>query len=134
MTYLAFRGAEILLIFGAGVFLAYLITRRSNRDRDLQRRIDLVERALDSGQIDEHTKRELLAAATAPVGTHWHPALVAGWVGLFSGLGMIALALMYYRDWWETGIMVTAVSLGVISVPIGMRELQGRAAHTTRSD
>ena len=88
----------------------------------------LVERALESGAIDEATKRELLAAVAhrgrrPQAGVH--PIFVLGWVGLFAGLGMIGISLEQPR-WWPPAILVTAISFGVLSVPLAAREMQSR--------
>ena len=120
----------LLPVFIVGIVFGfvYLIVRISAHEKDQRRRIELVERALDSGAIDAQTKRELVetvANARAKAG----PGAVfsLGWVGLFAGLGMIGtgLALEPY-DWWPAGIMTTAISFGVLSIPLAARELQSR--------
>ena len=105
---------------------AYLMSRLKVCDRERGRRAALLERALDSGAIDDATKRELLAAVTGkPTTARGHSVLVAGWIGLSVGIGLIVLAMMH-RMSWEPAILITAVSFGVLSVPMAMREMQAR--------
>ena len=115
-----------VFIVGLVFSFVYLLVRLSARERDQRRRIELVERALENGAIDDQTKRELLGAVTnkrTPTG--YHPLFLLGWVGLFAGLGMIGIS-MGNDHWLSPAIMTTAVSFGVLSVPLAARELQSR--------
>ena len=116
-----------VFIVGIVFFFVYLIVRISAHERDQRRRIDLVERALESGVIDDATKRELLEVVThqRKRGAGPHPVFALGWVGLFAGLGMIGISMDQYH-WWPAGLLTTAVSFGVLSVPLAAREMQSR--------
>ncbi|MEM7201887.1 MAG: hypothetical protein AAF628_16590 [Planctomycetota bacterium] len=133
-TLLAIRGSELPLpvaIIGTVFFFIYLMTRTTARERESKRRIELVEKALSHGHIDEATKREMLAAVTGQRDATGRisPTMAAGWVGLFVGLGLTAAALIGAgdaRDLWLPAVMTTAISFGVISLPLAQRELQDR--------
>ena len=115
----------ILIVF----LFVYLVIRLSTREKELRRRIELVERALESGAIDDETKRQLLEAVTNRrhgLAPGHHPVFVIGWVGLFAGLGMMGIATTGLYHWWPAAIMTTAISFGVLSVPLAARELQSR--------
>ena len=109
----------------------YLVMRLHSRDREQQRRAVLVEKALESGAIDDATKRELLDAVTRRSSRRTtpspHPLLMLGWLGLFVGGGMMIIATEpSSRDLWKPAVLVTLISFGVMSLPIAMRELQAR--------
>lgn len=120
----------------------FLASRNEQRERSrrLQLRTDLVERALESGAIDESTKRELLdvvtgkveqarkdAAKEAGVGAGSKTLFVLGWLGLFAGLGMLTLHLLEAGDYWFIpAILTSTVGFGALSMPLAMRELHAR--------
>ncbi len=133
MTHLALRSTELpIFIVGIVFFFIYLVVRVSARERENRRRLELIEKALDSGTIDERTKRELVeAVAKKPLGRARegvHPVFTLGWIGLFAGIGMVIVALGEER-WWRPAVMTTAISFGVLSVPMAVRELQSRKEH-----
>jgi hypothetical protein len=128
MSFLALRGTEVPIFIVGIVFLfIYLMTRVTAREREQRRRMELIERALESGSVDESIKKELLAAVTDKrrPGHRTHPVFLLGWVGLCAGVGMMVIALNY-SYWWEPAILTTAISFGVLSVPIAAREIQSR--------
>ena len=127
MSFLALRGTELpIYIVGIVFFFVYLMTRVSSREKVQKARLELVERALESGAIDESTKRELLEAVTRKPQSLAHPLVLLGWIGLFAGIGMIVLASMDDAYLWKPAILTTAISFGVLSLPIASRELQSR--------
>lgn len=126
------RSAEFPLLVVAIVFVyVFLVYQTKHRHRDRERRIELVERALESGAIDDTTKRELVAAVVGGSTSGMHPLLAVGWIGLFAGLGMIGLAFGDY-PMWRPGIMTTAISFGVVSLPLASRELNQRRTERAR--
>ncbi len=127
MNYLAARGPDTAVAIVAIVFVfVYLILRIATREREQKRRLDLVAQALQAGQLDERLRHELLGAVAAP-GPKTPIWVVLGWLGLFAGIGLlIVAATTNERDMWPAGIMVTAVSFAVLSLPIAAREMQGR--------
>lgn len=127
LSFLALRGTELpVVLVGTVFFFVYLMSRAGAREREQKRRLELVEKALESGAIDERTKRELVEAVTAKPPGLAHPLFLIGWVGLFAGIGMIVLATTNQPYLWEPAILTAAVSFGVLSVPIASRELQSR--------
>jgi len=131
MSYLAFtRGAELPIVIVAIVFVfVYLRSRVVAHERTQKRKIELVERALESGVLDQATKRELVQAITGRAprrGTHW--LFLLGWIGLFVGVALVILGVDN-DDLWPAAIVVTCVSFAVLTIPIASRELHARA-HT----
>lgn len=139
-SYLAFRGTELpIAIVGIVFVFVYLLVRINVRERMQKRRIELVETAVRSGAIDAATKRELVAAVTGerrPRRTA-HPLFLVGWVGLFVGAAMIVISAQmgHMEHMLAPGILVTAISFAVLSLPIAARELQARSqGHDARGE
>ena len=116
-------------IAAAFVFYAFIfmivVVRIAQRDSENKRNTALIEKALDNGTIDEATKRQLLERVA---GQKKGPSSIFmfGWVGLFVGLGMLVLGMADSDDWLVPAVLTTAISFGVLSTPIAMRELQAR--------
>ena len=129
MHFVAARGPDVAVAIVAIVFVfIYLMVRITTREREQRRRLDLVAQALQSNQLDDRTKRELLAAVGAAPREARIPLWTAlGWIGLAVGISLLILGeTMSQRDLWAPGVLVTAVSFAVLSLPIAARELQGR--------
>ena len=130
------RGLDLpVFIVGIVFFFVYLTSRASARERDQKRRIELIERALQSGVVDDATKRELLAAVANDTwyGAHGRPSFLFGWIGLFVGIGLIILA-MDDGELWKPAVIISAISFGVLSLPIAAREFHSRTREQVRGD
>lgn len=109
-------------------FFVYLMVRQSSKERDEKRRLELIDRALEHGQIDPDTKRALLGAVVHRKERR-SPLLVVGWLGMCTGVGMLLMVWInpggvYYKpETWHAAIMITAISFGMLSLPIATREL-----------
>lgn len=102
-----------------------------------QARYRLIERALDSGNLDEATRKQLIDGISA---TGWmatlqqqlaflarNAFLVAGWLGIFAGLGTAAWGgAGSEEDMLGAGLLVTFISFGVVTIPLALRELHAR--------
>ncbi len=118
-------GAQLpVFIIGIVFFFVYQMVRLSAKERDDKRRIDLVEKAMEKGDLDAATKRQLVQAVVGE-SPRWSPLLVIGWLGLCVGLGMLAVACLSYGNerMFQQAILVTCGGFGLLSLPIAMREL-----------
>lgn len=122
--------AFFAIVFGAVVVMVWM--RHAAQLR--QQRLQLLESALRNNQFDEHTKRELVKAlgssgfglsAIAELGPIWCRRLFmsAGWITMVTGLGM----LIFGSHWQEeAGGICMLVGFGILSLPIVIRELEGK--------
>lgn len=150
------RELALLLCFGsfALMVVALLVgvhTTRRKRAFDLeQRRLDLLEKALQHPVIDEALRRELMrtlaagnpkpdtvhgaAAAAEGAATHgnWWPTLWfgAGWLLFVGGGCMVGAHALRITNGVDIGTMLPAAILGfaMLTLPLGLRELQARRA------
>ena len=102
-----------------------------------QARFKLIEKALDAGNLDEATRKQLIDGISP---TGWmatlqqqlvflarNAFLVAGWLGIFAGLGTAAWGGTEGEgDMLGAGLLVTFISFGVVTIPLALRELQAR--------
>ena len=132
------------VVVAAFVFSVRWVTRAWSQGRD--RKFDILERALGSGQLDDTTKQVLIAELTKPgpagrivqsagavIAKLWAGGriLVAvGWLGMFLG-GGIALSGSYRGV--EMGLPLALFSFGILTVPFAMRELEARRPASERS-
>ena len=141
MSSMLARGSELLsvpivaIVFG----FVYLMVRVSARERERrferERRYALLEKAIESGAIDERTKRELLETVTdrprsSPSQPWTLPAvlLASGWVGIFAGAALVLVGTIEDQDLVPIGTIVGLVSFGIVSVPVALRELHASKA------
>ena len=119
------------------VIFAFVIamTIQQNRARERREKLKVLEEAIRSGNLDPAAKQELVGeltgrrapSATPPRhtadrhGAFGRLAFGIGWLGLFLGLGLIA---MDDRDTWEAGIAVAALSFALVTLPIALKELE----------
>jgi hypothetical protein len=54
--------------------------------------------------------------------------LALGWIGIFIGLGMVALGGLTDEGVMEAGLGVALISFGVTTYPFALRELETRRA------
>lgn len=134
---LAFRDddlAALVIVMATGV----AITAGSLWYKHRQARLNLISKALESDQIDEESRRLLADELRGGNGSHWQQNLlsqarlisrnfvfVLGWVGMFVGIGLMATGAW---DLFEAGVIATCAGFGVATIPLALRELQGRAS------
>ena len=123
----------LLIIFG---FIAAM-TVFQNRAKERRDRLKVLEEAIRSGNLDPAMKQELVGELTgrkpgqasgpqpAPSaerhGTLARIAFAGGWLGLFLGIGLIA---MDDRDGYEAGVVIAAISFAFVTLPIAIKELE----------
>lgn len=121
-----------LLVFCFVIVSTWL--HRRSKEREM--RMKLLEKALDKPGLDEATRRELTAHLAgrsfftkllrgedfAGLGVrHW--LLIAGWLGIFIAIGMMAVGGRHEE---EAGIVTLLISIGVITLPFALREFERR--------
>jgi len=128
------------IVFGA-IFLKHWMESWSHERRE---RMRLIEKAIDSGQLDRQTVEELASSLTGrrtarqrrQGAQHFHRfAAAIGWIGIFVGVAMlVAGAIMGIREPFVTGIIVAVVSFGIVTYPFALRELEARQVPDSRAD
>ncbi len=114
----------------------YGLVWMKNRETERRERLKLLEQALRADRIDpqlreqiisalapEQAKRNLQPRPAAPIRATRSLFLTLGWLTLFTGLGLL---LSGSRDGEEAGVIVLFAGLGMITLPIAMRELELR--------
>ncbi len=121
---------------------AFVLIKNYNEQqaRERARKLDLLEEAIKGGNLDRDMIDALGAtlsgrrparrpeAGPRPRGT-WLLAL--GWIGIFVGLGILALGGLTHntRDGEElmgAGLVVALISFGITTYPFALRELEAR--------
>ena len=126
-------GTILIAIFAFVIIKGHSEQRAKERARKLQ----LLEDAIKSGNIDRDLIQELAATFSGkrpapatpaverrPRGT-WFLAL--GWIGIFVGLGVAGLGSFNSREQLVgTGLLVSLISFGITTYPFALRELEAR--------
>lgn len=134
---LAVREEEMITMVIVFMFILAIIVL-VQRSKTRQARFRLVERALQDGNLDDTARKQLLESISAP---GWagilhqqiaflarHVVFVVGWLGIFTGLGLTAWGgIEGEEDVLGVGVVVALISFGVVTVPMALRELQGRS-------
>ncbi len=132
LTRLPMEPAALLTLIFA--FIA-LMTITQNRAKERKERLRVIEDAIKSGNLEPDVKQELVGELTGRRPHRPRPHVVPGpetrgkfvfgigWLGLFTGIGLM---LMGERDVFEAGCLMTALSFGVVSLPLALRELDAR--------
>lgn len=134
---LAVHEEEVVTLVIIFMFILAVIVL-AHRSKARQARFRLVERALQEGNLDEATRAQLLDSVSAP---GWagilqqqiaflarHAVFVLGWLGIFTGLGVVAWGGIESEDHaMGIGVVVALISFGVVTVPLALREIQGRS-------
>ncbi len=118
------------MIFGFIFFMNLL----QNRAKERKERLRVLEGAIRSGNLDAQTQQDLMEGLAGGRRRRHRPAATApqprgrylyglGWLGMFVGIGLM---LVGDRDVFEAGIIVTAISFGVVTLPFAMREFEQR--------
>lgn len=121
------------MLIAAGVFVALI------RSKERRARLQVLEKALNSGQLDDETRRSIagsLSGATRRDRPQWltslyqgvvylcrHSVFVCGWIGIFVGVSMM---LIGDAGDFAGGVVTTLVCFGVVTVPLALRELEAR--------
>ncbi len=121
------------------IFVFVLIKGHSEqRAKERARKLQLLEDAIKSGNVDRDLVQELAAtfsgkrpqatrppAEQRPRGT-WFLAL--GWVGIFVGLGIAGLGSFdtQNEELVGAGLLVSLISFGITTYPFALRELEAR--------
>ena len=103
-------------------------------------KMNLIAKALESGNIDDETRRALVHNL-APQRSEWLGALaqhltwlcrnllfVGGWITMFTGLGVLVGSQMFGwgRSEAEGGMVASFVGFGLVTLPLALRELARR--------
>ena len=96
------------------------------------RKLKVLQEALRSGVVDPGTKRELLEN-TFGVASQRVPWLYRlGWFGMFVSAAMLFVESPPWWhwnvgfSWWTTAVFAFAMSLGAVTMPFAVKELQQR--------
>lgn len=121
---MSFSYAIPLVLGLGGMILAYAIFRGVERMRESSRRMELIEKALQSGQLDPDMRRELAKALKPATGGLSKLIFSAGWLGIF-GFGTM-LALDPPRQEFFVALFGLVMSFGVVTLPLALREVEAR--------
>ncbi len=128
----------LVLIF-MFIVLMTLMKNRSQQHRD---KMDIIQKALDSGAIDENAKREMLEALSGQNWVKQHQRNVEraarvsekrsfgrfmfgiGWMGLFLGVVLFLAGLAVgEEELLVGGAVVGGIAFGIVTLPFAFREL-----------
>ncbi len=122
----AIEAVVVMVGMGLAGVLGFTVVR--GRLALQRQRYRVVEMALQHPAVDRETQRQLLEVVAQPTGLFgrlFRPRTVAtlGWLGMFIGLGCLASG---DRDAEAAGPVIALISLGVLSLPLALRELDAR--------
>lgn len=118
----------------APIFLFVLAsTALSNRQKERNNRLHLLEQAMANPNLDRATLTALAQQLTGakPPGERARRGmavlLAIGWVTLFSGLGVLAMGMILHSgDASSGGILTSLIGFGLVTYPFALRELESR--------
>ncbi len=126
----------VSIVFPFALAITWIAIRAGLRSQ----RMKLIEKAIDSGRVDEETKRALFRALTPDnewlrslttqiKGTARNLLFVAGWVTMFAGIGVWAASetFRWGREDSAGGMIAAIVGFGLVTLPLAMRELSRRS-------
>ena len=122
---------EILLVFGmfgAGLLVFFGLLFAWQRNRKLK----VLQEALRSGVVDAQTKRELLESTFGASSRRVPWLYRVGWFGMFVSAAMLFVDVPPWWhwnvgvSWWTTAVFAFAMSLGAVTMPFAIKELQQR--------
>lgn len=113
--------ALIPLAFAAIVAIAVPLIYFRWRDR--QRRLELLHEALRNPNLLPDVQRELVRALRPP---RARLPFVAGWFGLFGGIGWLCTDPR--GDAFSAAVVVTVAAFALVTLPLALRELDARRA------
>ena len=125
------RTFEIVLtfgLFGFGLLVLLVLSVTWQRSRKLK----VLQEALRSGVVDAETKQELLASTFGARSQRVPWIYRIGWFGMFLSASMLFCdAPRWWQwevgiSWWMTAVFAFAISLGAVTMPFAVRELNAR--------
>jgi hypothetical protein len=134
------RIMEVSILAVIFVFVTAM-TISQNRAKERRERLRVIEEALRSGNLDAGEKQELMSQLTGRRPrrreTEHEPRHAGakfvfgiGWLGLFTG---IALMTMGGDEPFQAGVFTAALSFALVSLPLALRELDGRQKSKSRA-
>ena len=128
---------ELPIILIAIFCFVILKNHTEQRARERARKLQMLEDAIKSGNVDRNTVEDLAAALSGrkpaprqtdgtprPRGTAW---LALGWIGIFVGLGIAGIGGVSEEEGAiGAGVLVTLISFGITTYPFALRELETR--------
>lgn len=141
------RDSEIVVlpaVFGFITLMVWLSSRHKLR----MERLKLMQKAIDSGSLDDGTRRTILDALAndqqrsgvwmTALGQHLaflarNLVFVGGWITMFVGgaVCLVNTTIQHCPGNAESGLIAACVGLGLVSVPLAMRELERRQTQRT---
>jgi hypothetical protein len=133
------------MAISASCVIGIVAIRAQHRARIARLRHDLYLKMLESGKVSKEEMEEMLhgigggsrairaaPAENAPVGGFFRFVVGIGWLGVMTAIGLL-VGSMFADSGDRSGMalaaaIVGAVSLGLVGLPIGLRELTGRGA------
>lgn len=119
------NAAAILAVIFVFIVVKSVIDGRARTEL---RRMELIEKAIDSGHIDARMKEELVRGlGRSRLGILAHVSAL-GWVGMFVGLGLMSGSFLTHElyEYRVPGLIVALVCFGVLTYPFALRELEAR--------
>ena len=126
----------VAIVFPFALAITWIAIRAGLRSQ----RIKLIEKAIDSGRVDEETKRALFTALapdhqwlrdlTCQVkGMARNLLFVGGWITMFAGIGVLIASETFHwgRDESAGGLIAAIVGFALVTLPLAMRELSRRS-------
>jgi hypothetical protein len=116
-------------------FFVVFITGMQTRAKERRERLRIIEEAIRSGNLEPQAQDELVQELTGRrIRRHdlqprpaWNPSRLLfglGWLGLFVGVGVLIVGGVIGEDEaLAAGGIISAISFGVMSLPMAMREL-----------
>jgi hypothetical protein len=125
----------VAIVFPFALAITFVAVRAGIRSQ----RLKVIEKAIESGRIDEETRRALVKALTPD--TQWLTALVwqfkgmvrnllfvGGWITMFVGIGVLIASesFRWGRDASAGGLIAAFVGFALVTLPLALRELSRR--------
>jgi len=117
-------GPFVVAVVGTVGFFAAVIAWLTNRAKYRQRRLELIEQALRSGNLAPEAQAELARQLRPAAARGWLFSL--GWLGAFGGIAWLCLEPRH--DQYVAAVVVTVFSFACITLPVALRELESRRA------
>ena len=109
--------------------LLTLVLKSSGRGKERQKRLEILEEALRSGDMDPQLRREVVGVLKSEQsrGFSWmHVSFSLGWIGLFVGGGLLFMG--HSRAHELGGWLTLLASLAIVTLPLAIKELEARRA------
>jgi hypothetical protein len=134
--------AIVVVLPSMFVFIAVLVAMGSRHYQRIER-LKVMQKAIESGTLDDATRRTILEALSADQrqGSEWMRALgqhltflarnllfIGGWITMFVGGAFWLLSSIRDEDsrYQQDGLIATFVGFALVTVPLALRELESR--------